>query len=112
MADFMSDREAAARDPAGVVVGDRAGAFGGGGDERALERTGCLADDVDDPDRFSDALQRDRNLDAGIMTDDAIRERLGRAEVRQLQRPATSMTRRQLRAHKKLCADVIRNDFD
>ena len=30
----------------------------------------------------------------------------------QLQRSATLVTRRQLRVHKKLCADVIGNDFD
>ena len=57
---------------------------------------------------FTDLARRTSVIEAGRKLS-ACRLRVG---IRQLQRSATLMTRRQLQARKNLCADVIRNDFD
>ena len=75
--------------------------------ERSGEGASSRCSDVErDNHVFTDLARRTSVIEAGKNSP------LAGPGRRQLQRSATLMTRRQLRAHKNLCADVIGNDFD
>ena len=77
--------------------------------ERSDEGASSRSSNVErDNQVFTDLARRTSVIEAGKKLS-ACRLRV---VLRQLQRSATLMTRRQLRAHKNLCADVIGNDFD